>query len=140
MTTNKQAEAQEYCEFAGGNLPFFNNKKELEEWQNRPDPQREWLGIVRNDEFESGWAKVTGEEATVFAWAAGEPDFANDNEFCANTMINDGGIDYNNPFVWNDVPCSWATKLFRCRIDLTVYVWEDCPVPEMPEPPVSQHE
>ncbi|CAG5081097.1 Oidioi.mRNA.OKI2018_I69.PAR.g9786.t1.cds [Oikopleura dioica] len=135
IRANEQAKAQEYCEAAGGNLPFFNDKNELEEWQNRPDPEREWLGIVKNDEFKSGWAKVTGEEATIFAWAAGEPDFDNDNEFCATTMINGGGVDYNNPFVWNDVPCSWATEIFRCRIDSTVYVWEDCPVPELPEPP-----
>ncbi|CAG5081118.1 Oidioi.mRNA.OKI2018_I69.PAR.g9791.t1.cds [Oikopleura dioica] len=129
IRVNEQAEAQEYCESAGGNLPFFNDKKELEEWQNRPDPQREWLGIVRSDEFKSGWAKVTGEEATVFAWDGGEPNDVGGDEDCVFTRIDD-------PLVWNDVPCtSPGTEIFRCRIDSTVYVWEDCPVPEVPEPP-----
>ena len=133
IRTNEQAKAQEYCESAGGNLPFFNNKEELAEWQNRPDSGREWLGIVRNDDFKSGWAKVTGEEATVFAWSSGEPNDVGDVEDCVFTRID-------NPRVWNDIPCtSPAAVMFHCRIDSTVYVWQDCAVPELPEPPVSKY-
>ena len=125
ILTSEQAIAQKFCESEGGNLPFFNNENELAEWQKRPDPQREWLGIVRNEAFESGWAKVTGEQATVFAWARGEPDL--NKERCATTMIDAGGIDYNNPFVWNDVPCMWVTETFRCRIDSIVNALDKCP-------------
>ncbi|CAG5110439.1 Oidioi.mRNA.OKI2018_I69.chr2.g4841.t1.cds [Oikopleura dioica] len=134
MRTTEQSLAQEYCELAGGNLPFFNSKKELAEWQNRPDPQQEWLGIVRNADFESGWATVTGEEATVFAWYDGEPNNYLDHEYCAATDM----ALKNDPLAWNDVPCDWFEQMFRCRIDSTIYVWEDCPVPVMPDPPACE--
>ena len=135
IMASKQSSAQRYCESAGGNLPFFNNKKELAEWQNRPDPQQEWLGIVKNTDFESGWATVTGEEATVFVWGEGQPNNYQGIENCATTYM----VHRHDPFIWNDNPCDWFSQMFRCRIDSTVYVWQDCPVPVMPEPPAVSH-
>ncbi|CAG5100153.1 Oidioi.mRNA.OKI2018_I69.XSR.g16868.t1.cds [Oikopleura dioica] len=121
-------DAQAYCNLAGGSLPFFNDKKELDEFNSQVST-RQMIGLVRDSKLASGWMTRTGEEATFFKWRKGEPNNAGGDENCVATASN-------SDLLWNDVPCGFPDPVdFSCRFDETIHVWNSCPRHVMPARP-----